>query len=347
MLGPSRDIHNGILELLGSLLKEGREKILSDELIEYIVLDMHKNISTEQAIGDAHFLRKCSKGFLEESSIERILCAAFIDVIRSPNVMPCVLRHVLWGLYRLTDFDNPIYYVFTSFSEDMAALECLVGLLDDHPNKALPAMYVIGNLVASALPELIEGLLRTPLLETMRKLLQTENTEEKLRIEIYWVLSNINQTDAGNVVTFAALYDILMADLRDAPVDVKVEVIYVVRDSIRMEPEENARKLVEEYDCIPLICELLSFPEGPVILTCLDALDTLLAIGENVAAEYTEQYLYNPYAVKIAECGGLDSLKKMENDARAEQIIKDYFGEAYQIFLSRKRGLATKSARKI
>src|SRR3990167_3893646 len=60
-----------------------------------------------------------------------------------------------------------------------------------------------------------------------------------------------------------------------------------------------------------------------------------LVDGENV--------LFNPVALRIAECGILHKIQAVDT-AKNTKIIDQYFGESYEQYLARRRGLKTKKA---
>ena len=63
------------------------------------------------------------------------------------------------------------------------------------------------------------------------------------------------------------------------------------------------------------------------------------------------EYLYNPIALQIEECKGVPILKNFELDDDREtadlskELIEKYFGENWETYLARRRGLKTKKAK--
>ena len=61
--------------------------------------------------------------------------------------------------------------------------------------------------------------------------------------------------------------------------------------------------------------------------------------GEDLVND--EDVVFNPVALRIVECGGLDTIKSLSGTAK---VVKKYFGEKYEEYLLKRRGLNTKKA---
>ena len=101
-------------------------------------------------------------------------------------------------------------------------------------------------------------------------------------------------------------------------------------------------KLVE-IGCIECFCKLLGKKNAKVNELCLEGLSNILQNGERLV---NEEIFFNPYALKFADCGGLELLNDVTEDHVDDvNVLLSFFGEKYEVFLARKRGLLTKSAR--
>ena len=100
-------------------------------------------------------------------------------------------------------------------------------------------------------------------------------------------------------------------------------------------------KLVE-IGCIECFCKLLG-KNCEMDALCLEGLSNILQDGERLV---NEEIFFNPYALRFADCEGLELLNDVAEDFVDDvDDILSFFGEKYEVFLARKRGLLTKSAR--
>ena len=98
-----------------------------------------------------------------------------------------------------------------------------------------------------------------------------------------------------------------------------------------------------EAGCLPALCKALGNCEPEEQAICLETIEGLLKTGKKLA-ETREELLFNPFALIVTECGGLTNIQKMSWPL-AKGIVDDYFGQSYEEYLVRRRGLNTKSAR--
>ena len=74
----------------------------------------------------------------------------------------------------------------------------------------------------------------------------------------------------------------------------------------------------------------------------LEAFLNWLKLGERLVDN--DLVLYNPVALKMAESGAVQTLKLMTEYEWAQRIMKENFGENYENYLARRRGMKTKKA---
>jgi importin subunit alpha-1 len=55
-------------------------------------------------------------------------------------------------------------------------------------------------------------------------------------------------------------------------------------------------------DCIQPLCDLLTVPDSKLIMVVMEALDNILAVGENFVKNHQENM--NPYTTMIEEAEG-------------------------------------------
>jgi hypothetical protein len=110
--------------------------------------------------------------------------------------------------------------------------------------------------------------------------------------------------------------------------------------------KESVRKMVQ-LGCVPGLCKLIEHDEVRAISV---ALEGIIAILGNYELD-PENETFNTYALAVAECGGLDRIRDLQNHALtacsqpAQTILETYFGADYELYLAKKRGLLTKNAR--
>ena len=251
----------------------------------------------------------------------------------------------------------PGLYVFTN--ESQAAGEFLAENFHPHllnllnflshtdQRVVLSVVKILGNFISKDYisSTIVDQLLREDLLERMEAILRVPTSDE-IKENACLLLSNIaagTKQQIEALVEKANLINILVDIMQTSRGTVRTEAVWVVGNACSVRDIDVTPKLVAA-GCIPPICDLLTFNENRNQYVCLETLEHMLSIGEILADE--KNLLYNPIALDIAACGGLEKLQNMDLPLSAE-IINTYYGEKYEEYLAKRRGLVTKSARKI
>ena len=96
---------------------------------------------------------------------------------------------------------------------------------------------------------------------------------------------------------------------------------------------------VLEHGIIAALCYGLNFPVHEDLPSLLEILELALNAGELLVDG--EKVLFNPVALHIAEIDALDAFKKLDEGGK---LTQKFFGEKYEEYLARRRGLKTKKA---
>jgi hypothetical protein len=102
---------------------------------------------------------------------------------------------------------------------------------------------------------------------------------------------------------------------------------------------------VKEFNIIPELCKVLEFEDLRLIAAALEGLS-------NILVAYQKDSYFNPYAVEVMECGGLEKLNQLKCSQNSEiaeyteRVLQDHFGKEFELYLARKRGMLTKNASK-
>ena len=196
---------------------------------------------------------------------------------------------------------------------------------------------IFGNLSAHTDSTYIDALISLGLLEEMVKIFESE--DNRMKELACWVLSNFTAGTSQQVeavIFHKELTEHLIALAYSCPPFVAKQLVWTLSNATCHGSSTTIAKLVE-YGCIECACKLLPVPQVNQH-TCLEGLTNILREGENLVNEET---LFNPYALRFANCGGLELLE----DVKEDNDLLTFFGEKYELFLARKRGLLTKSAR--
>ena len=164
------------------------------------------------------------------------------------------------------------------------------------------------------------------------------------------VLNLLHFSDAVNLFEVGALEIFSKIYFRTEDEEVKYLLFYSVQCMLMSPPARqflsgNLQQLVELQLSTIMINMLQSNRDAN---SCLIGVDRYLAHGEGLVSDVV---LYNPFAIQFEECGGVKELQRITASfqtyvtTEAKKILDKYYGESYQQFLLRRRGLSTKSAR--
>ena len=227
-------------------------------------------------------------------------------------------------------------------------LEKIMSFFD---NDALrrPATQVIGEIVAYEDEPAVTKLLNEfDLLERIYTILCSH---ENVLDHCYWILYNISVTsdDHTKLICFhEKLFPKILEHFRTLEEGKPLmSIIYLIHCAIhRISGESDSSLFLETLIAqkVPVtLCKwLYSEKQGS---TCLDCLDVMLNKAEKLVNGDT--VVFNPVAIQIAECNGIEKLHKfvesasVQNGKRVTKLLSKHFGEQ---FAASRRVWTTKKA---
>ena len=238
------------------------------------------------------------------------------------------------GLFLAENFHPHLLTLLNFLSHaDQRVVLSVVRILGNFISKDYVSSTIVDRLLCEGLLGKMEAILRVP-------------TSEDIKQNACLLLSNITagtKPQMEALVEDANLINILIDIMQTSSKTVRREAVWVVGNACSARDIDVTSKLVAA-GCIPPICDLLALNKSRNQYVCLETLEYMLSIGEILADE--KNLLYNPIALDIAACGGLEKLRNIDLPLSAD-IVNTYYGEKYEEYLAKRRGLVTKSARKI
>ena len=214
-----------------------------------------------------------------------------------------------------------------------------------------PLLGVISAIVNC--DELCQKLLANGILKLFYEIIAkaTPLDEESVR-QIYCIISVSTAGEAKNFEMILADTDFfsqLLDNLQNGSLAIKLETAWSISNSTVFVTVDLLQRVLDK-PVIETFCGLFnqySVLKGTHTIEWsemfLEAFENWLVIGDELVDD--NLVLYNPVALKIAECGGLDTLKQLEADfALAPKILTHFFGDEYEKYLAWRRGLKTKRA---
>eukprot|EP00123_Amoebidium_parasiticum_P010745 comp20291_c0_seq1/m.25463 comp20291_c0_seq1/g.25463 ORF comp20291_c0_seq1/g.25463 comp20291_c0_seq1/m.25463 type:complete len:532 (-) comp20291_c0_seq1:875-2470(-) len=236
-----------------------------------------------------------------------------------------VLTDACWALSYLSDGTNDKIQAVLEAGVCKRLVELLM-----HPSESVvsPALRTLGNMVTGKDME-TQVVLNAGVLPMLLHLMGS--AKESLRKEACWTISNITAGTKEQIeaVLQAGLFGPLVQMLHTSEFRTKREAAWAVANAACGGTDMQIRVMVEQYNVLGAMCELLGLPlEAKALQVILDGLDRLLKVG----AQLTTPDGLNPYAVAMEECGGLDKVEHLqshENEKvyeRAHEMITKHFG---------------------
>ncbi|KAI8877903.1 ARM repeat-containing protein [Backusella circina FSU 941] len=208
----------------------------------------------------------------------------------------------------------------------------LVDLLA-HPSSTVqtPALRCIGNIVTGDDIQ-TQAVIDYGGLAALHSLLSSP--KESIRKETCWTISNITagNTTQINTVIEHNLMPPLISILANGEPKTKKEACWAICNATSggMNRPEQIKYLVDQ-GCVGPLCQILLQLDNKLIMVALDGLENILRMGNLEKVNSPDGY--NPYALVMEECGGVDSLQSLqmhENQdiyKKAYAIIDKYFND--------------------
>ncbi|KAG1468463.1 hypothetical protein G6F56_003816 [Rhizopus delemar] len=239
-----------------------------------------------------------------------------------------ILTDACWSISYLSDGSNDRIQAVL----DTGIAGRLVELLG-HPSTTVqtPTLRSIGNIVTGD-DNQTQSVINCGALQGLLYLLGSP--KDTIRKETCWTISNIT---AGNSSQIQAIIDHgliepLIHIMAHGDPKTQKEACWAVCNATSggaNEPEQI--KYLVNAGCIVPLCGILTSMDNKITMVALDGLENILRIGEKEKHNSPEGY--NPYALSVEECGGVDHIHNLQNHSNLEiynkayQIIDKYFGE--------------------
>jgi hypothetical protein len=126
----------------------------------------------------------------------------------------------------------------------------------------------------------------------------------------------------------ANIFPILYESLRANELEVRKEAVWAISNTATMGSREQIRYMVES-GVIPPLCEVLTTYDAKIVAVGLEALQSILSLGEVLREESGAER--NVWADLVTQCGGLDYIERCLNHSNTEvyhnalQLLESFF----------------------
>lgn len=229
------------------------------------------------------------------------------------------ITDALWALSYISDGDDER---IQSVINGDGILEALIDLLGDNSGNVTPALRTIGNIV-SGNDEQTQTVVDAGLMTKVKGLLTSSRV--MIRKEACWVLSNIaagTHQQIGIVLKTKGILGQVVEMAQSSEWEVRKEAIWIVSNIATGGTDKQVMAAVE-CNAIEAVCSILAVNDSKMLLVALDAVDSILKLGEKLDKDYRSF---------VDECDGLmmiETLQEHESDevyTKAVYIIETYFG---------------------
>uniref|UniRef100_A0A1A9WCB0 Importin subunit alpha n=1 Tax=Glossina brevipalpis TaxID=37001 RepID=A0A1A9WCB0_9MUSC len=233
-----------------------------------------------------------------------------------------VITDVCWALSYVTD-DNDMK---TQAVIDTGALPRLVSLLDaNHPGILVPALRTVGNIVTGT-DQQTDAVIAAGALLKLKKLLKYQ--KPNIVKETSWTLSNITagNRDQIQAVIDSGIFEEIRNILKHGDFKSQKEAAYVVTNTSTGGTPQQVMALIEKYQILKPLCDLLEANDQHTIIVVLSGLMQIFGLINRMGG-------IENFCVVFEEIGALDKLEKLqqhENEdiyKKAFIIIDTYFSE--------------------
>jgi len=210
----------------------------------------------------------------------------------------------------------------------------MVSLLN-HPNVKVqvPALRTVGNIITGTEAQ-TQVLLDVNVLPLLYRLLQSPR--KAVRKEACWTISNIvaGSEKHTTFVINANVMPMIIKLLSTSDLDVKKEAAWVISNATSFKVPDHVRYLVNGQCLKPLI-DLLAISDNKLILIVLEALENILAVGDQLVKN--RQEATNTFTLLIEEAEGIDRLEALQSHENTQiydkvvRLLENYFGAAEEV----------------
>jgi len=207
----------------------------------------------------------------------------------------------------------------------------VVGCLVSPSSKIkLPALRSIGNIVTGA-DDLTQEIVNIGALPMLGQLV-TAGTKQQERKEACWAISNIaagTPAQLSAVLSSGVMLPVTHA-LQHGEFDVKKEACWAVCNAVHGSVTEQVQFIVEQYNTLGPMCDMLSVSDPKMVTITLDFLENVLKAGQKVSNDKGGE---NKMLIMLDEAGGVDKLEELQEHSnhdiyqKAVRILETYVGE--------------------
>ena len=228
------------------------------------------------------------------------------------------------------------------FLENYHHVATLVSLMIGNETIRADAVAILNNIVDSHNERLHKLLFEhTRFLELAREIF-SHPTDASSIVECLRVLYMIALKDAARILENVQVVQMVVEIMKSELVsdtwrvdEMAAAIIIISWPNVKC---SRIQQIIEN-GVIEALCESLKMYIDQEYIAL--ALKGVLEAGNSLVDG--ENVLFNPVALRIAECGILHKIQAVDT-AKNTKIIDQYFGESYEQYLARRRGLKTKKA---
>lgn len=208
-------------------------------------------------------------------------------------------------------------------------LDCIVGtgvcptlvkLLRAGMSKCVPpCLRTLGNIVTGE-DKHTQAALDAGLLRELVQLF--EHQKMSIRKEVAWTCSNITagtKEQIGALLAMPGLPEAIVDALENGEWHVRKEAAWAIANICSGGSTEHIVSIVERYNAIRAICEMLTVSDTRILLLMLGSLESILRIDEE------------RYAIQVEEFNGLEHIEALQSNSsdevyqKARELIENFF----------------------
>jgi len=237
------------------------------------------------------------------------------------------LSDALWAVSYMTDGDDDRIRAVMATGVAIKVVGCLVS---PSSKIKLPALRSIGNIVTGA-DDLTQEIVNIGALPMLGQLV-TAGTKQQERKEACWAISNIaagTPAQLSAVLSSGVMLPVTHA-LQHGEFDVKKEACWAVCNAVHGSVTEQVQFIVEQYNTLGPMCDMLSVSDPKMVTITLDFLENVLKAGQKVSNDKGGE---NKMLIMLDEAGGVDKLEELQEHSnhdiyqKAVRILETYVGE--------------------
>ena len=223
-----------------------------------------------------------------------------------------------WALSYMSDGDDS--RIAAVMKEGVAPHLCKL-LGREESNIVTPALRTLGNFVSGNATH-TQAVIDAGIMDQCNLL---NHPKKNIRKEFCWLLSNIaagSRSQISYLMRFPRVLSTVINMIRNAEWEVKKEANWVICNIATGGSDADIQGLVD-LGSIDAICGILDNSDSKISLVILDAIDSILKVGERLGKDYV---------VFVDECDGLEKIEDLQQHQntlvyeKAIDVIETHFG---------------------